>query len=513
LSFKFKQLAAGALCALVAVATCSAAPASATASGTAPAPRQTERSKQKVLAEKTRAGIQQKLAELKREVSKTESEREDAADTLAESEEAISNANRVLRDLASEQSETNATVAQLAASQEQLAATIASQKQQLSRLLREQYVAGNEDRIKLLLSGDNPNRINRDLQLMAYVSKAQARLLASLHGNLAAVASNRDKAENAREELDEIAQEERVQKAVLEKEKARRAALLGSLSERLADQRKEIGGLERDEQRMAGLVDKLSKLIKEQAEAAAAEQRRQEALAAARAKAAEQARVLAAAKKAERLAQRERERERERERLAREAAKKPPKIDPRTGAKVPVPVPVPAPVPLDPIDDDEPPVVAQVPDKPEPAPPRKPDIALAPAMLDGAFASLRGKLRAPVSGKLAARFGAKRGSGPSWKGMFIKAAEGSEVRAVSGGRVVFARWMRGFGNLILVDHGSEYLSIYGNNQALLKREGDAVKGGEPIASAGNTGGNEESGLYFEIRHKGAAVDPAGWVNF
>ncbi|ATQ78703.1 protease [Massilia violaceinigra] len=491
------------LCALLAVFTCSAA--------AAPAPRQTERSKQKVLAEKTRAGIQQKLAELKREVSKTESEREDAADTLAESEEAISDANRVLRDLASEQSETNATVAELAASQERLAATIASQKQQLSRLLREQYVAGNEDRIKLLLSGDNPNRINRDLQLMAYVSKAQAKLLGSLHGNLAAVASNRDKAENAREELNEIAQEEREQKAVLEKEKARRAALLGSLSNRLAEQRKEIGGLERDEQRMAGLVDKLSKLIKEQAEAAAAEQRRQEALAAARAKAAEQARLLAEAKKAERKAERERQRERERERLAREAAKKPPKLDPRTGAKIP---PVPVPVPMDPIDDDEPPVVAQTPEpKPEPVAPRKPDIALAPAMPEGAFVSLRGKLRAPVSGKLAARFGAKRGSGPSWKGMFIKADEGSEVRAVAGGRVVFARWMRGFGNLILVDHGSEYLSIYGNNQALLKREGDAVKGGDPIASAGNTGGNEESGLYFEIRHKGAAVDPAGWVNF
>ena len=496
------QLAAGALlCALAAVFTCSAA--------AAPAPRQTERSKQKVLAEKTRAGIQQKLAELKREVSKTESEREDAADTLAESEEAISNANRQLRELAGEQSETNATVAELAAAQQRLAATIASQKQQLARLLREQYVAGNEDRIKLLLSGDNPNRINRDLQLMAYVSKAQAKLLGSLHGNLAAVASNRDKAENAREELDEIAQEEREQKAVLEKEKARRAALLGTLSNRLAEQRKEIGGLERDEQRMAGLVDKLSKLIKEQAEAAAAEQRRQEALAAARARAAEQARLLAEAKKAERKA----ERERERERLAREAAKKPPKLDPRTGAKIPS-VPVPVPVPMDPIDDDEPSVAAQTPEpKAEAAAPRRPDIALAPAMPEGAFASLRGKLRAPVAGKLAARFGAKRGSGPSWKGMFIKAAEGSEVRAVAGGRVVFARWMRGFGNLILVDHGSEYLSIYGNNQALLKREGDAVKGGDPIASAGNTGGNEESGLYFEIRHKGAAVDPAGWVNF
>ncbi|HZV67020.1 MAG TPA: peptidoglycan DD-metalloendopeptidase family protein, partial [Telluria sp.] len=96
---------------------------------------------------------------------------------------------------------------------------------------------------------------------------------------------------------------------------------------------------------------------------------------------------------------------------------------------------------------------------------------------------------------------------------FIKAPEGSDVHAVAAGRVVFASWMRGFGNLIIVDHGSQYLSIYGNNQTLLKRVGDAVKGGDPIASAGNTGGNEESGLYFELRHLGAAFDPASWIKF
>jgi septal ring factor EnvC (AmiA/AmiB activator) len=97
--------------------------------------------------------------------------------------------------------------------------------------------------------------------------------------------------------------------------------------------------------------------------------------------------------------------------------------------------------------------------------------------------------------------------------MFIKAPEGTDVRAVAGGRVVFANWLRGFGNLIIVDHGGEYLSIYGNNQSLLKQAGAAVKAGEVIASAGNTGGNEESGLYFELRHLGKAFDPAGWVRF
>ncbi|MDQ2989600.1 MAG: peptidoglycan DD-metalloendopeptidase family protein, partial [Pseudomonadota bacterium] len=138
--------------------------------------------------------------------------------------------------------------------------------------------------------------------------------------------------------------------------------------------------------------------------------------------------------------------------------------------------------------------------------------ALAPVAPDGAFASLRGRMGAPVSGKVAARFGAKRGE-VSWKGMFIKAAEGAEVRAVAAGRVVHAGYMRGFGNLIIVAHGSEYMSIYGSNQALLKHVGDVVKAGEAIASAGNTGGNEESGLYFELRHQGKAFDPASWIKF
>lgn len=457
------------------------------------APKTTERSKQKAVAEQTRAEIAQKLARLKSDVVRTEDLKEDAADTLAESEEAISNANRQLRELADEQVETNQKLASLSGEQARLAGVIEAQKKQLAALLREHYMAGNEDRVKLLLSGENPNRINRDLQLMAYVSKAQARLLGSLRKNLAAIESNQQKEQNAKAELDEIAQEERDQKAVLEKEKARRAALLGSLSKKLVAQRREIGTLERDEQRMAGLVDKLSKLIKEQAEAAAAEKRRLEAVAAAKAKAAAEAAALAAARA-----------QAEKERLAREAAK--PIVKP--GGK---PAP---PFKPEPIDADEP-KVAQKPaeDKPDPAQARAADIALAPAAPEGAFASLKGKLRPPVAGKLAARFGAKRDGGPSWKGVFIKAAEGSDVKTVAAGRVVFAAWMRGFGNLIIVDHGSEYLSIYGNNQSLLKRVGDAVKGGDSIASAGNTGGGEDSGLYFELRHQGAAFNPATWVSF
>ena len=124
---------------------------------------------------------------------------------------------------------------------------------------------------------------------------------------------------------------------------------------------------------------------------------------------------------------------------------------------------------------------------------------------------MRGRLRLPVRGDLIAKFGSKRGEGPNWKGLFIRAEEGSEVKAVAAGRVVFAEWLRGFGNLIIVDHGSQYMTIYGNNQSVLKHAGDTVKSGDVIASTGNSGGNEQSGLYFEMRHQGRAFDPLSWV--
>jgi septal ring factor EnvC (AmiA/AmiB activator) len=468
----------------------------------------TERSKQKAAAEAERAGLQQKLSALKKDIGKTESAKDDAADTLAESEQAISDANRSLRDLAKEQGDTNTRLQQLSAEHDRLAATVAQQKQQLAKLLRDQYVAGNEDRIKLLLSGDNPNRINRDLQMMAYVSQAQARLLDSLRANLKAVEVNQAAAQNAKDELQEIAEEELQQKAKLEQEKGRRAELLASLSKKLVAQRKEAGNVERDEKRMAGLVDKLAKLIEEQAIAAAAEKKRQEQLAAARAEAKAKAEAEARAQARAKAAA-----EAERQRLAKANGAKSGTIKPQQ----------PQPAKSDAIDADEPKVAQQKPEEapksaPAPAPrdekPAAPaDIALAPAAPAGAFAAQKGQLRAPVTGKVAAKFGTKRGDGPSWKGVFIRAAEGSDVRAVAAGRVVFAEWLRGFGNLIIVDHGGQYMSIYGNNQALLKRAGDIVKAGDPIASAGNSGGNEESGLYFELRHQGTAFDPAGWIKF
>ncbi|MEO8203333.1 MAG: peptidoglycan DD-metalloendopeptidase family protein [Betaproteobacteria bacterium] len=147
------------------------------------------------------------------------------------------------------------------------------------------------------------------------------------------------------------------------------------------------------------------------------------------------------------------------------------------------------------------------------APPVEKATVPLPDAIAGPFSALRGKLRLPVRGELSTRFGSPRSEGGgSSKGVFIRSPEGQQVRAVAAGRVVYADWMRGFGNLLIVDHGETYLSVYANNEALLKQPGEPVSAGEAIATVGSTGGSAETGLYFELRHLGKAFDPLRWSN-
>ncbi|KRW58999.1 murein hydrolase activator EnvC family protein [Pseudomonas sp. TTU2014-080ASC] len=134
------------------------------------------------------------------------------------------------------------------------------------------------------------------------------------------------------------------------------------------------------------------------------------------------------------------------------------------------------------------------------------------ATYGGPFASARGKLPWPVNGRLVARYGAPRGddSRAKWDGVMIGAAAGTQVRAIHGGRVVFADWLRGAGLLVILDHGNGYLSLYGHNQSLLKDAGDVVEAGEAISTVGNSGGQDTPALYFAIRQQGRAIDPAQW---
>ena len=127
------------------------------------------------------------------------------------------------------------------------------------------------------------------------------------------------------------------------------------------------------------------------------------------------------------------------------------------------------------------------------------------------FGSLKGKLSWPAQGRVVTPFGAARKGGRlRAQGVTIAAEAGQDVRTVSDGRVVFADWFRNMGLLLIVDHGAGYMTLYGHNEALLKKAGDLVAAGENIGRVGDTGGAEEAGLYFEIRHDGTPQDPDRW---
>lgn len=127
------------------------------------------------------------------------------------------------------------------------------------------------------------------------------------------------------------------------------------------------------------------------------------------------------------------------------------------------------------------------------------------------FASVRGTLAWPVDGRRGNSFGASRGTGSMrWHGINLAAEEGTAVRAIHHGRVVYADWLRGSGLLLILDHGDGYMSLYAHNQSLLKEVGEWVAPGTPISTVGNSGGLDQYGLYFEIRKDGRPVDPVVW---
>lgn len=400
--------------------------------------KSSDASTQKKDAEAQQKKLRQELTSLKTEITRTEKAKGKVADDLAQSEKAISTTEQSLSQLGKQKSAIENRLAKLSVEQDQLIATITRQQNQLEKIMQQQYISGGEDRMKLLFSGDNPNRISRELQYMNYVSSAYADLITSLQANLEALNSKQMQADQNRQKLEKVVKETNRQKNILEKEKAHQATLLTQLSEKLDSQKKRAEKLEQDEKRLGELVSNLNRILEEQRKAAEKKMAEQRA-------------------------------------AARNAGKQ---------------------------------------TKNSRKPTQKETIAEAPYLPpdnSSAFGRLRGKLKMPVSGTITARYGMKRADGPSWKGIFIKTEPGAAVHAVANGRVVFADFLRGFGKLIIIDHGNQYMTIYGNAQSLSKRTGDNVTPGDTIAKAGNSGENTETGLYFEVRHNGRAYNPLDWI--
>lgn len=352
-----------------------------------------------------------RIEALKKNLDGTEEIRSEASDELRASERGVSEANRILRNIGAHQQAARAELARVGKQSRALEAAVASQQIELGRLLATRHASDQQDYLRLLLSGRDPNQTARELYYYSYISRAQADFIGALRRNLAGLAQLERDARDKSAELAQLETRQREGRKELLRQQAERRRVLAKLKTKVNSQRRMIKSLQRDETRLSRLVEELEKVISRDTGAA-----RNEKL-------------------------------------------------------------------------------------PE------------PGQGGGAFSSLKGKLRLPTRGELINRFGSPRNdSGPNWKGLFIRSADGQEVRAVAGGRVVFADWLRGFGNLMIIDHGQSYLTIYGNNEALLKQVGDRVAIGDTIATVGNSGGNPDSGLYFEIRYQGKAFDPLRWVS-
>jgi len=413
-----------------------------------------------------REALRKRLDALKKDIAEREEEHADAADALKESEQTISKVNRRLVELGSAQRRANAELERQKQAIADKEKKLAQRQAHLADLLRRQYAVGGLTPWGALLSGDDPQRLNRNLAYLGYIAQARADTVTELQGELDELARLRAQADAKRSELAHLAAEENDERRELLKQSEQRRKVLADISSKLKSQRRQAASLARDEQRLSRVIEDLTRMLAKRAEEARrkAELARKEQLA----RRAEEAARRAAAQRAA-------------EQAAREAGKPPPPPPP-----------------------------------PPPEPPQERAVArndtLPDASLTGQFEKLRGRLRLPVRGDIVGRFGSARGEGGTWKGVFIRAAEGTEVHAVAAGKVVFADWLRGFGNLLIIDHGSQYLSIYGNNQAVLRHVGDDVKSGDIVANVGATGGQPESGLYFELRHKGAPFDPLRWAS-
>jgi septal ring factor EnvC (AmiA/AmiB activator) len=398
----------------------------------------------------TRAAPQEDLKELReriealqRRLSASEESRKDAADALKDSEVAISEANRKLYQIANGQRAVQAQVAEIENEIQRLDGKTKTEKAHIESLLRRRYMNGGQDALKLILNGQDPSAISRQLHYYAYISRARAAQVETLRGDLDRLAELRASAIKEADKLAALRDQEGGEKMLLQAQQAERKQLLLRISAEIGTQRKQIGRLQQDEKRLTRLIDQINQMLAKK-------------------------RAAEARKRAEEARKKEEARRRE-EAKGETKRSKPPAAE----------------------------IVEEIADD---------------SLAGKAFAGLKGQLHLPVRGELMNRFGSPRQEGGlTWKGLFIRAAEGQLVKAIADGRVVYADWLRGFGNLLIIDHGGGFMTLYGNNESLLHQVGDGIRSGEAIAKVGNSGGNPDSGLYFELRQQGKPLDPLSWM--
>ncbi|MEI6737588.1 MAG: peptidoglycan DD-metalloendopeptidase family protein [Pseudomonadota bacterium] len=376
-----------------------------------------------------------RIEKLNQDLAKSEESRTEVTDQLKISEKAISEVNRNLMDLGKNQSAIGRELTEVEQRIKNTRTDIANEEALRDKLIRHQYMYGNTDAMRLMLSGQDVSAVERQLAYLGYVTRSRIATIDRLKKSIAVLALLEADALEKQLRLAANADEQKRARLTLVSERLGRQKVLNRIRADINKNKREVGRLQRDENRLTKLVEQiaieLARKITFEGESGTAQRKR-----------------VGKKDHASRI---------------RKA------VEP----------------------------INEVADS---------------GYIGRAFASLRGKLKLPVKGELAGRYGAQREEGGvTWRGLFIRAGDGQVVRAVADGRVVYADWLRGYGNLVIVDHGSGFLSLYGHNESLVKQVGDDTSAGEVIASVGSTGGALESGVYFELRQDGKPFDPMRWV--
>jgi len=317
---------------------------------------------------------------------------------LKDIDKALGVSSRKLRSLNNKLAATKKKIAQLQAEKSQLKAGIQKQKTQLGEQIRSAYLMGKQQRVKLLLNQQDPDRMSRVMQYYDYFNQARVDSVKRLDADILKLSELELSVEKEQQALAVVVVGKQTENKKLLASKQARNTVLAKLRKKIKSSSQELAELKANEKRLTNLLASI-----------------------------------------------------------RQAINDIPVLDKQN----------------------------------------KP------------FHRLKGKMHWPIKGRIRHRFGSARKSG-RYDGVVISASEGTTIRSISHGRVVYADWLRGYGLLIIVDHGSNYMSLYAFNEGLYKEVGDWVGVGETIATVGVSGGQQQAGLYFSIRKNGKPVNPIHW---
>ncbi|WP_323875962.1 murein hydrolase activator EnvC [Aeromonas veronii] len=335
------------------------------------------------------------------------------------------------------------------------------QKQLLAKQAESAFQAGNHDYLKLLLNQQDPAKLSRSLDYYDYLNKARIEAIDALRATRDKLAKNQQATKETETRLQTLLAEQQEHHQTLLASQQSRAKVRNQLQQSVQDDEQKLTKLVKAEKALKARLEELRRKREEQ-------ERRERA-------------------ERERLAKLKAEQERQRK-LAEQRRAAQQRLAAQQNKTV---------KPAEPAEE-----VAS--SKPE----RGSGISSA-----GHYSGLKtnGSLRWPVQGPILISYGSPRTAQLKWKGTLIGASEGTQVKAVAPGQVVYADWLDGFGMLLVIDHGKGYMSLYGHNQSLLRQVGQNVEQGEPVALVGDSGGQDRPGLYFEIRYQGEAINPTKWL--